>query len=103
MSAKDDEKLFSVRVTDPDEFHCFELTFSAALDSPDAERHPVTMMLHARMLVELIHECSIVLSDWQAQSSAYLIERLKRYAAATQVDPAGAAEAAHSLAREEKP
>lgn len=56
MSAQADKKVISVRVTDPHEFHCFELTFQAAPDSPSAERHPVTIMLHARMLVELIHE-----------------------------------------------
>jgi hypothetical protein len=87
MSTKDDKKLFSVRVTDTHEFHCFELTFDAALDSPDNERHPVIMMLHARMLVELIHECSSALCDWQAQTSAYLIRSVDALAKALDPSP----------------
>jgi len=38
------------------------------------------IMLHARSLVDLIHKCSLALCDWQAQTSAALIEKLEKYA-----------------------
>lgn len=37
----------------------------------------VEIMLHARSLVDLIHKCSSALCDWQAQTSQYLIDRLR--------------------------
>ena len=62
-----------VEVTDPEEFHCFRLVFNPT--SAPGER--IEIMLHATSLVDLIHKCSLALCDWQADRSAYLIERLK--------------------------
>jgi hypothetical protein len=46
---------------------------------PDGERdHRIEIMLHARSLVDLIHKCSLALCDWQAQSTAYLLDALTR-------------------------
>lgn len=63
---------FAVEITDPHEFHCFRLTICP----PTGET--IEIMLHARSLVKLIHQCSLALCDWQAQTSAELIEKLTR-------------------------
>jgi hypothetical protein len=61
-----------VEITDPSEFHCFRLI----LNPQSAPGQRIEIMLHARSLVDLIHKCSIALCDWQADRSAYLIEKL---------------------------
>ena len=63
-----------MEITDPHEFHCFRLVLR-----PQGG-HEIEIMLHARSLVDLIHNCSTALCEWQAQTSAELIEKLKRYA-----------------------
>ena len=68
------QSAFSVEITDPHEFHCFRLVIRPP------EQHEIEIMLHARSLVELIHQCSIALCEWQAETSAELIDKLKRYA-----------------------
>jgi hypothetical protein len=65
-----------VHVTGPQDFHCFRLILNAHAGSQEGDRQPVEIMLHAVSLVDLIHKCSLALCDWQAQTSADLIERL---------------------------
>jgi hypothetical protein len=61
-----------VEITDPHEFHCFRLV----LNPKSGER--IEIMLHGRSLVDLIHKCSVALCDWQAQTTAELLEIRKR-------------------------
>jgi hypothetical protein len=61
-----------VEITDPSEFHCFRLT----LNPKSAPGERIEIMLHARSLVDLIHQCSLALCDWQAQTSADLLRRM---------------------------
>lgn len=61
---------FKVEITDPREFHCFRLT----LNPQSGER--IEVMLHARALVDLIHQCSVALCEWQQNTTGYLIQRL---------------------------
>jgi hypothetical protein len=56
-----------MEITDASEFHCFRLT----LRPPSGEE--IEIMLHARSLVELIHQCSTALCDWQKQTTTMLI------------------------------
>jgi len=88
-----------VEITDPSEFHCFRLTLNpkAAVNhdpncdtiglGPDlgpstkpcncgAAAPTVEIMFHARSLVDLIHKCSLALSDWQAQTTDYLLTKM---------------------------
>src|SRR5262252_9520533 len=81
-----------VEITDPAEFHCFRLVLNpqraeckmcggtgwnptggrgvpcqtcqgqGVIPRPDTG---IEIMLHARSLVDLIHKCSLALSDWQ--------------------------------------
>jgi hypothetical protein len=97
-----------VEITDPSEFHCFRLVFkpkplseccharieeqilregtycSKCGHPAEATQPQIEIMLHARSLVDLIHKCSLALCDWQADRSAYLVEKL------TSIDPGGA-------------
>jgi hypothetical protein len=68
----EDDARIRVEITDPHEFHCFRL-----LLNPQTETPPIEIMFHARSLVDLIHKCSLALCDWQAQTSAELLARLK--------------------------
>jgi hypothetical protein len=65
-------KPVSVEITDPAEFHCFRMVFNPS----SAPGQRIEIMLHARALVELIHEASTALCDWQAQTSSALIQKL---------------------------
>jgi len=62
-----------VEITDIHEFHCFKLT----LNPRSGEK--IEIMLHARSLADLIHKCNVAWCDWQRDSSAFLIDRLKQY------------------------
>lgn len=64
------EKPFQVEITDPSEFHCFKLT----LNPRSAPGEKIEVMIHARAIVELIHECSAALCDWQKQTTDYLLD-----------------------------
>jgi len=61
------EKPIQVEITDATEFHCFRMT----LRTPSGQN--IEVMLHARSLVDLIHECSTALCEWQKQTTAMLI------------------------------
>jgi hypothetical protein len=61
-----------VEITDLSEFHCFKLILNPA--SAPGER--IEIMLHARSLVDLIHQCSSALCDWQAQQTDWLLRKL---------------------------
>lgn len=92
--AEDQNPNIQVEITDPSEFHCFRLTLNPkAPPEPYCTTHGrdecdglrpscvvmpprIEIMLHARSLVDLIHKCSLALCDWQAESSAKLIELL---------------------------
>jgi len=101
MATPDQNPNIQVDITDASEFHCFRLVFNpnlrsnccdAALDlwatggafcsacrkplGPAPER--IEIMLHARSLVDLIHKCSLALCDWQAETTAHLIDMLAR-------------------------
>jgi hypothetical protein len=65
-----------VEITGPEDFHCFRIILHARPDPQGGERQPIEIMLHARSLIELIHKCSLALSDWQAETSALLMKRL---------------------------
>jgi hypothetical protein len=64
-----------VGVTDITERHCFCLVINPS----SAPGQRIEIMLHARALVDLIHKCSIALCDWQAQTTAELIEKIEKY------------------------
>lgn len=81
---KDQNPNIQVEITDPHEFHCFRLILNPceaedATGTRQASGHAIEIMFHARSLVDLIHKCSLALCDWQAQTSAELIEKLTRY------------------------
>jgi hypothetical protein len=61
-----------VDITDASEFHCFRLT----LNPTSAPGERIEIMLHARSLVDLIHKCSLALSDWQAETTDYLLKKM---------------------------
>lgn len=61
------DKPIRVEITDPSEFHCFRMV----LNPPGGP--PIEIMLHATSLVNLIHECSVALSEWQRATSQMLI------------------------------
>lgn len=56
-----------VEITDAAEFHCFRLVFNPR----SGER--IEIMLHATALVDLIHESSSALCEWQRQTTTQLI------------------------------
>jgi hypothetical protein len=60
-------KPFQVEITDASEFHCFRLI----VNPPSGES--IEIMLHASSLVDLIHQCSTALCDWQRQTTKMLI------------------------------
>jgi len=60
-------KPIQVEITDASEFHCFRLLLSP----PSGEK--IEIMLHARALVDLIHECSAALCGWQKHTTTVLI------------------------------
>lgn len=94
MSDAGDSRIV-VEVTDPKEHYCFRLTFKAR-EARYCETHPagecditgpacvlrivpcepIVIMLHGRSLVDLINKASIALCDWQAETTAYLIEKI---------------------------
>lgn len=78
-----------VEITDPREFHCFRLLLNPKGHDPDCPAALVPdaicvclaggqgvrleIMLHARSLVDLIHQCSVALCEWQKQTTTRLI------------------------------
>ena len=78
-----------VEITDPSEFHCFKLTLNPKAEETGQEVHRIEIMLHARTLVDLIHKCSLAYSDWAADRSQYLIDRLVRLYAAGKPEETG--------------
>jgi hypothetical protein len=56
-----------VDITDASEFHCFRLVFNPAT----GER--IEILLHAASLVDLTHKLSLVLCEWQRQTTEHLI------------------------------
>lgn len=74
--ATEDNQNIQIEITDASEFHCFRLVLNARAAEEDPNRHPIEIMLHARSLVDLIHKASLALSDWQAQTTGFLLERL---------------------------
>lgn len=63
------EKPIQVEITDAHEFHCFRMV----LNPKSAAGQSIEIMLHASALVDLIHQCSVALSEWQAQTTQFLI------------------------------
>ena len=59
-----------VEITDASEFHCFRLVLIAK------GGQQIEVMLHARALVDLIHECSVSLCEWQSQTTVELLQRM---------------------------
>lgn len=62
-------KQIEVEITDAAEFHCFRLVFNPR----SAPGQRIEIMLHAATLVELIHECSTALGQWQKATTTALI------------------------------
>lgn len=60
----------TVEITDPADFHCFRLAFESR------DQQQIEIMLHARALVDLIHEASVALCAWQHSTSERLILQL---------------------------
>lgn len=60
-------KAIQIEITDPSEFHCFRMT----LNPPSGEK--IEIMLHAASLVNLLHEGSLALCEWQRATSTHLI------------------------------
>jgi hypothetical protein len=67
-----------IEITNIDQLHCFRLILSprSAPDTEPLKEHEIEIYLHARQLVHLIHKLSLALSDWQAQTTEYLLQRL---------------------------
>lgn len=63
-----ERKGIAVEITDAREFHCFRLQFR-----PKNSPQPIEIMLHATALVDLIHEASTALCEWQRATSEALI------------------------------
>lgn len=61
--------MIKVEITDATEFHCFRLS----LHPRNAPGQTIEIMLHARALIDLIHQSSMALSDWQYQTTTQLI------------------------------
>lgn len=61
-----------VEITDASEFHCFRIV----LNPQSAPGERIELMFHARALVDLIHQCSLALCDWQAQTTGDLLRVL---------------------------
>ena len=90
--AEEGNSNIQVEITDASEFHCFRLVLNPRGHHPLCEaaeerNQPCTclaagegtrieIMLHARSLVDLIHKCNLALSDWQAKTTGYLLDRL---------------------------
>jgi hypothetical protein len=72
LTIEDGHADIQVEITDASEFHCFRLT----LNPSSATGQQIEIMLHARALVELIHQCSSALCDWQATASSRLIQQI---------------------------
>lgn len=70
MTEENDSRI-QVEITDLSEPHCFQLVFNPLT----GER--IEIMLHARSLVDLIHQCSAALCEWQYHTTAYLIDRIR--------------------------
>ena len=70
----EDERIL-VEITDPTEHHCFRLVFNPSSDPGQR----IEIMLHARSLVDLIHKCSVALSDWQLEGTDRLLALLDKY------------------------
>lgn len=82
-----------VEMTDARDVHCFRVLLNPqghepschAAVLPDApcscqaegQGARIEIMFHARALVNLINKSSVALCDWQAQTTKYLIEKLK--------------------------
>jgi len=64
-----------VDITGPAEAHCFRLTLNPQ-SAPGACPPAIEIMFHARQLVDLIHKCSLALSDWQAATTDHLLTRM---------------------------
>ena len=67
-----------VEITDASEFHCFRLVLTPRVGIEEETGRiipgpPIEIMLHARALVDLIHQCSSALCDWQKQTTTQLI------------------------------
>lgn len=61
--------MIRVEITDASEFHCFRMS----LKTPAGET--IEIMLHARALVDLIHEASLALCQWQGETTEMLIRK----------------------------
>jgi hypothetical protein len=61
-----------VEITDASEFHCFRMV----LTPRSAPGQQIEIMLHASALVELIHQSSTALGEWQRQTTSMLIQRM---------------------------
>jgi hypothetical protein len=73
----EDDANIEVEITGPEDFHCFRLILNARPGDPEAaERQPIEILLHGRALIELIYKSSLALSDWQAATSQYLLQRI---------------------------
>lgn len=64
-----DTRPIRVEITDPSELHCFRMVMQPR-SSP--EQH-IEIMLHATALVDLIHQASVALCQWQQQTTTQLI------------------------------
>jgi hypothetical protein len=63
-------KPIQVEITDAQDFHCFRMVLNPKFLPPGQS---IEIMLHASALVDLIHECSLALSEWQKQTTTFLI------------------------------
>lgn len=71
-------KAFEVAITDASEFHCFRLRINPRFGVNERTGEvisgpPIEIKLHARVLVDLIHEASSALCDWQKATTTQLI------------------------------
>ena len=78
-----------VEITDASEFHCFRVLLNpkghdvgcpasvvpgaTCVCLAEGAGARLEIMMHARSLVELIHECSVALCEWQKQTTTKLI------------------------------
>ena len=76
MASDFNDDNISVELTDPNELHCFKLTFHIRAEPDSAERVPLELCLHTRQAFDLFHKLGEKIMDYFADRSAYLLKKI---------------------------
>lgn len=71
-----DDAPLRIEITDAAEFHCFKLILNPRAQPGDEGTPRIEIMMHAIALVDLIHKCSLALSEWQRQTTEELLREI---------------------------